>query len=53
MQYMVLIVHQLAEQRIIGVFDQFSYRQLIGRTYSSADNCLNSISVDCQLALAA
>ena len=27
MQYMVLIVHQLAEQRVVGVVNQFSHRQ--------------------------
>jgi len=32
MQYMVLIVHQLAEQRVVGVVNQFSHRQLIDRT---------------------
>jgi len=52
MQYIILIFHQLAEQRIIGVADQFSHRQLIGRTetrtYSSADDCLKTISIDCR-----
>jgi len=31
MQYVILIVHQLAEYRIVGVVDQFSHRQLIDK----------------------
>jgi len=51
MQYVVLIVHQLAEHRIIEVVDQFSHRLLIDRTeaeaHSSADDCLKTISIGC------
>ena len=43
MQYVIVNVHQLAEQRIIGVLDQFSHRQLIDRTeagaHSSVERC--------------
>ena len=52
MQYMVLIVHQLAEQRVVGVVNQFSHRQLIDRTeaeaHSTANDCLKTISIRCR-----
>jgi len=49
---MVDIVHELAERRIVGVIDQFFDRRLIlgteSRVLSSADNCLETVSIGCR-----
>jgi len=48
MQYVILIVHMLAEKRIVGVVGKFCQRQLIDRADSSANDCLKWISVGCR-----
>jgi len=51
MPYVILIVHEMAEKRIVDVVNQFCHRQLVSRAEtradSSANDCFETISVGC------